>query len=385
MCTVSALDAKAETLARGLFRGYYEKMSFSVSGLPQREFGFGNFERKIAFRHYSFKDAESLKRYVVANVPAFMSFSSSLYRYPDAKPMERKGWLGAEMVFDLDASDLRLKCQAVHGRSWVCDNCLDRVKDETVKLVEDFLVPDFGFSRNEISVNFSGNRGYHVHVNSKEVFGLTSEQRKGMSEYISGMNMNMTAFFPTLGQRGKRLVGPKPADYGWGGRLARGFISALNSGEESLIGLGIDPKMAKRLEASKAEVIFGITTGNWDKINVPKKADFWTNAMKGMAIAQSDSIDRNVTNDTSHLIRMPDTLHGDTGLAGRSLAVGDLGKFNPMDDAVVFGGEPMKVVTEKVPAFRMRGEEHGPFDNAAVELPAYAALYLLLKRVARLA
>ncbi len=378
------LDANTAKVAKSLFKKYYQNVEFKVDNIANREFGFGDFEKKIAFRHYSFKDPQSLKKYVVENVPIFLNFSSALYKYPDAQPMEKKMWLGSELIFDLDANDLNLKCQSEHGRNWVCDNCLSSVKNETIKLIEDFLVPDFGFSKNEISVNFSGNRGYHVRVNNKDVVDLTSEERRGISGYISGIDIDISAFFPTLGQKGKRLVGPKPGDYGWGGKLARGIVTALNLGTDSLVGLGMDSKMAKKLEASKADVIFGITTGNWDKINIPRKAEFWSSVLKHMAISQSKMIDKNVTNDVGHLIRMPNTIHGDTGLLGKTVSISELDRFDPMRESVIFKDGTLNVSTGIVPRFYMYGNEYGPYSNSNLSIPTYAALYISLKRLGRI-
>ncbi len=377
------LDESSKRIAEGLFRRYYEKANFQIGNVNEREFGFGDFEKKIAYRHYSFKDNASLKRYLAEKAPAFASYSSSLYRYPDRRPMERKEWLGSGLIFDLDATDLHLECQSKHGSSWVCQNCLDGVKAETIKLIEDFLVPDFGFSKGEISVNFSGNRGYHVRVDSKELFSMTSQERKGISDYIAGVNLDITRFFPTISQRGKRLTGPTPSDYGWGGKLAKAMVSALNSGVDSLASLGIDRVIARKLVRSKADVIFGITTGNWDKVNIPRKGEFWGNVMKRIAIAQGDSIDKNVTNDIYHLIRIPETIHGDTGLAGKAVQLTMLDGFDPMKDAIAFRQGVMRVRTGSVPAFQMHGEEYGPYKDSDVELPVYAALYLILKRLAK--
>ncbi len=381
------LDEKSAAFATSLLREYYRGADLAIENVSEREFGFGNFETKIAFRHYAFKDLSALRRYLVANAPPFCDASSSLYAYPDARPMEKKQWKGSPLTFDLDASDLRLDCQKAHGSSWICQNCLDEVKAETIKLIEDFLVPDFGFLRSEINVNFSGNRGYHVHVNSKEIFLLDSKQRRKISEYISGTSMDIRRFFPTIGQRGMRLVGPKPSEHGWGGKLARGLITALNGGTAAMTKLGIDAKMAKRLEAQKAEVIFGITTGNWDKINIQKKGEFWSAVMQRMAISQSDSIDRNVTNDVYHLIRLPDTIHGGTGLIAKRLASpSQLDKFDPMLEAVAFGSGSgsAKLHIERAPKFSIGGEEYGPYENSDENLPACTALYLILKRLGRI-
>ena len=86
--------------------------------------------------------------------------------------MPRKEWLGSELGFDIDANDVPTECKLIHGSGWLCDECLGAVKAETVKLAEDFLMGDFGFSEKEVEINFSGNRGYHVHVRRKGIMQL---------------------------------------------------------------------------------------------------------------------------------------------------------------------------------------------------------------------
>ncbi len=378
------LDEITKKTVSSLFKEYYKSFAPNVGSIERREFGFGDFEKKVSFRHCSFADSAALRRYLYDNAPTFVNYSISLYKDPAARPMENKGWLGAELVFDLDAGDLHLECQKRHGHAWVCTNCMDMVKAETMKLIEDFLIPDFGFSGNELSVNFSGNRGYHVHADKKALYQLTQKERRAITEYIAGINVHIETFFPTIGQKGKPLIGPKPADYGWGGRLARAMVKTLNGGTEPLQSLGIDQRTAKKLVANKADFIFGITTGNWDKIPIPKKAEFWEGVMKRMAISQGDSIDKNVTNDIYHLIRMPDTLHGDSGLVGKSVSISELASFDPLVKAIAFRKGSLSVVARTTEALVINNETYGPYNGEVVELPVYAALYLLLKRTATL-
>ena len=379
------LDAKSTALAKGLMKKYYEKMAGLAPGSVEKcEFGFGDFEKKIVYRHYSFKDEKSLKDYLIRTVPPFVSCSAALYEKPDAKvTMESKKLLGSDLVFDLDANDIKLSCRATHGNAWVCEECFDAVKRETIELVENFLVPDFAIPYKDTSINFSGNRGYHVHVRNDNVFKLNAAARQQISDYITGNNIDLNVFFPALGRKGVRLEGPKPTDQGWGGKLANGIINALNSGESSLLELGIDKKNVNILMRKRADIIFGITTGNWDKVNIPKKAEFWTNVLKSIAIKQSESIDRGVLKDIYHLIRVPGTIHGDTGLIAMNVGgVKALEEFEPMDDAIAFSEGTVKVKATKVPEFEMGGNEYGPFDGDEVELPTYAGVYLVLKRLA---
>jgi DNA primase small subunit len=380
------LDSKVVDFVTPLIKSYYSKAEgFAPPGIAKREFGFGDYEKKIAFRHYAFKDEAALRRYMVEKAPPFASYSTAFYQYPDARPMENKKLLGAELIFDLDSTDLRLPCQQEHGRDWICDKDLDAIKAETVRLVEDFLMPDFGFSEKDISINFSGNRGYHVHVNNDQAYSLSGDARKAVSGYISGTDMDLQAFFPTIGLKGIGLKGPKPADSGWGGRFAKGLITALDTGVGALESLGMEPDIARKLFRKRAEIIMGISVGNWDKVSIPKKAEFWKAIIGNMSIKQSDSIDSNVTKDMHHLIRMPNTLHGDTALAAKRIAsLAELKRFEPMEDAIAFREGTVTVSAGKVQKFVMGGAQFGPYKNERVEVPTYAALYMLLKRVATL-
>ncbi|MGC8730252.1 MAG: DNA primase catalytic subunit PriS [Candidatus Micrarchaeia archaeon] len=375
-----------QELLYGLLKEYYGSLShLGIRGIERREFGFGDLERTIAYRHFGFRTEQSLLNYLVQNPAPFVSYSISEYERPTARPMENKKWIGAELAFDIDATDLHLSCQVVHGNDWVCENCFSSVKNEAFRLIEDFLVPDFGFSKNDISVNFSGNRGYHVHVFNDEIFGLGPKARKQITDYISAANIDISHFFPTMGEKGKPLMGPTPNSGGWGGKLAKGVISLLNQGPEALEAVGVENSIARKLVKNKAEVILGIATnGNWDKVSIPKKVEFWSNVLSSIAIKQSDAIDRNVTNDKYHLIRMPNSIHGKSGLISKSVSLSDLEKFEPARDAIAFKKGTLKVKVSSSPQFVMNEMSFGPYKDSVVELPTYAAVYLILKHRASL-
>lgn len=244
--------SKEEEFITSLIRDYYKSTKGIITDrIAAREFGAGTFERKIAYRHLHFRNESDLYAFLRERAPAYVSYSVAYYNRPEARPMSNKGWLGSELIFDLDATDMHLKCQAEHGRSWVCMNCFDLVKAETVKLIEDFLIPDFGFSGKELEINFSGNRGYHVHVKKDSVLQLSGIARKQISDYISGNGITAEALFPTMGRRGVKLIGPKPEDKGWRGKMARNFISDMEKGQENLEALGIEHQTARNLHLSR--------------------------------------------------------------------------------------------------------------------------------------
>jgi DNA primase small subunit len=380
------LDAASEAKSKSLFRSYYKVANVEIDNLEKREFGFGNFEKKIMFRHMAFGGGDELHRYLTGSVPAFVSCSPSLYNFPSARPMERKGWIGSELVFDLDSTDLGLPCQEKHGRGWVCSICQDAVKSECIKLIEDFLVPDFGFSKNQIGINFSGNRGYHVHVDSEEIFNLGSDARKEITDYISGEGVSAKMIFPMIENKNAKLYGPKPSDFGWPGKIARSMVSALNSGDESLISLGMSRSEARLMYENRANIIMGITNGNWDRVKINGRERFWSGVTDRMKVRQSDSIDGNVTSSVYHLLRMPNTLHGDTGLLSRKISsVGRLADFDPMLHSVVFkkGEHDIEITRETQPLSIGKIDMERENSGKRLTLPAYAALYLVLKRYAK--
>ncbi len=373
-------------LVNNLIKDYYRKAAAPAPDkIEQREFGIGNWETKIAFRHVAFKAPAELKEYLALNGPPFISYSPAYYRFPAGRPMEMKGSMGAELIFDIDSSDLALACQMTHGKSWVCPTCFDAVKREAFKLIEDFLIPDFGFSKSEIAVNFSGNRGYHIHVSGDAALSLSPEARREVSNYITGAGITPEELFPTLGQRGHILMGPNPDDRGWKGKIAKNFIKAIEGGTDSLLAIGMDKVNANRIVKNKAFMIEGIKRGNWDMIDIKHKAEFWKYIIANQTVVQSDRIDKNVTNDPGHLIRLPNSINGNSGLVVRKLAKVDyLNKFDPMKDAIAFKGKEVKIKADTKQSVIMGGETFGPYRNAEATVPLYVGVYLYLKGAAHI-
>src|SRR2546428_1360589 len=92
--------------------------------------------------------------------------------------MEEKGWLGADLVFDLDADHiLRVKGMAY-------EVMLEEVKSEVAKIVDQYLLADFGFDDDAILITFSGGRGYHIHVRDPRAWELHSHERPEIADYI---------------------------------------------------------------------------------------------------------------------------------------------------------------------------------------------------------
>jgi DNA primase small subunit len=369
------------------FGEYYKSYQPPIAHVEQREFGFGGWEKKIEFRHLAFKSPDELRQRLAREKPLYVSYSAAYYEFPDARPMPKKNWLGADLIFDLDAE--------LHSCApFICPECLEKIKAQTLKLVEDFLIPDFGFSKSEMIINFSGNRGYHVHVHSPAVYSLGRDERREIVNYIAGANLDVVSFFgyerdgqymgPIEAEKSKaslRFFGPMPTDGGYAGKFAREMIRRARENPESL--KEISTKLKKPAELEK--FISGIERGNWDAIGISKREEKFKAIFDSVAVRLPEHVDANVTFDTSKLLRLPKSIHGGTGMA--CVLVNDFAAFDPMRDAVVFGGQPVSVKTvQQVPAIEMKNQSFGPYaDSQTISVPEFFAIYLICKRAAVLA
>jgi DNA primase small subunit len=299
--------------------------------------------------------------------------------------MDKKEWMGSELRFDIDAGDIvKLACRIDNGKEWACEKCLQAAKEEVIKLVENFLVPDFGFSEKEMAINFSGNRGYHVHIRKDSVLSLDKGAREELSSYIFGQEPEYGAFFYKIriDPRHEKQMGPKLSDGGWHGKVARAFMKAANSKEE-LTSLGIDKVTASWIFRNISKVREGISQGNWDFVRIPNRESVFENLLSRQVINQGNRIDKGVTNDPSHLMRLPNSIHGGTGLIAKkvpSLAALDI--FDPMKGTVAFKEGELKVKVDSKYKLVINDREFGPYKNEELELPTYAATYLYLKGLA---
>ena len=373
-------------VVNGLIRNYYKAHhSLTPDRLEQREFGFGTFTSRIAVRHTAFKSERELEEYLTDTAPLHVDYSAAYYRHPEANAMEKKEWTGSELRFDIDAGDIvKLPCRIDHGKEWVCDKCLLAAKDEIIKLVENFLVPDFGFSEREMEINFSGGRGYHVHIHKESVLSLDKSAREELSNYIFGHEPDYAAFFYTVrvDPRHEKQMGPKLSDGGWHGKVAKAFMKASNS-KEDLTALGIDKATASWIFRNMAEVREQISVGNWDFVRIPNRESVFENLLNTQVINQGNRIDKGVTNDPSHLMRLPNSIHGGTGLVAKKVpSLAALEIFDPMKGAVAFKDGELKVKADSKYKLSINGRDFGPYKNEEVSLPAYAATYLYLKGLA---
>jgi DNA primase small subunit len=399
----------------GKFSEFYSSPSTvipSPSLLDQRELGFLLFKERIMLRHQRFESVSDLKSFLIKDVPSDVYHSCAYYENPEAD-MDKKGWLGADLVFDIDADHIPTSCNKVHDewtcskcgfsgkgitpeacpicagqkfdtKIWVCELCLESAKEETVKLI-DMLEKDFGFAPQEIRVFFSGHRGYHVHIENEAVKTLDVMARKEIVDYVSGLGLSMIddqAKYGSKRRRGSRVFSLH--DFGWNKRLKLGLQKFLmNATKEDLKNAGIKG-YAAILENREAILKRCLEEGRWDSVK-GIGVGTWKKLAEYVKDLESAKIDTVVTTDTHRLIRMNGTLHGKTGLKKVEFPAKNLKDFDPFKEAVAFKEGTVKVFVSDAPEFRLGDSVLGPYKNQAVELPTVAAVLLICKGRAEVA
>ncbi|TLY12961.1 MAG: hypothetical protein E6K86_10760 [Thaumarchaeota archaeon] len=340
------------------------------SKIEEREFGYMPFGGGMV-RHLTFRSAGEAVAEIVRQAPSSVYCSNALYDSPSL-PMEEKGWKGAELIFDIDASDISTPCKREHD-VWfcndcsskgrlprpqrcpncakanmeeihnVCEVCLEAAKDHATRLIR-FLTEDCA-----ITTYFSGNRGYHLHVRDTRFEPLGAVSRAEIADYVRGAGMLIPQGFVLSLRRGQRLEETTLLDNrGWLGRIAK-FLSSSS------------PSLPQP-EAKE------------------KKGDGIHAHINRAIEAQVSRVDPSVTTDIHRVFRMPGTLHGSTGLL--KMKVKSLDRFKPLSDPVVLGSTRVKVTVKYSPQFTLNGERLGPFKSESVSIPAYAAVYLLARGLA---
>ncbi|MCD6434210.1 MAG: hypothetical protein J7L14_01205 [Candidatus Diapherotrites archaeon] len=377
----TAEKIKNENFLRNLFRQYYSKVSLTVPNIKEREFGYGIFGRKIYARHISFNNNGEFNNFLRREGPLFVSYSVARYKMPEARPMEKKQMFASDIVYEFDADDLKLECFAKHG-DFFCKRCLEATKKEIFKLVE-ILSNEFSFPEEWMSINFSGNAGYHLHLRSEFISKLSKRAREEILNYLTlhGVDLAKHGFDIESGSL------PKLENaYGIKKRLLENLFELFRDNSEETIER-LAALTGSRITTVKKLFSKGVINAiRESRIIAATNAEkrFWERIFKLLQERTALPLDRQTSIDVYKLIRVPDTLHGSTGFVAKTIPLEELKEFSPLDSAVVFSERPIKVFIKKAPRFYLMGNSFGPFENTLEELPEYAAAYLIGKGVAQL-
>jgi DNA primase small subunit len=397
------LDAFSQEYVSRKFGEFYASPATKIiapSAIGEREFAFFLFKERMMVRHRSAASLKGLKTLICELVPSDVYHSCAYYENPEAD-MDKKGWLGADLVFDIDADHIPTSCDKVHdewtcgkcgfsgkgvtpeicpacagqkfdARTWPCERCIGSAREETTKLI-DMLKNDFGFADSELRVFFSGHRGYHVHVETETVKTLDSMARKEIVDYVYGLGLT------TLEEHKRKSSDSFSLhDFGWNKRIKKGIQKLIrNATEEDLKNIGV--KQVKAILQNKDAIANRYVEENRWTLVKGVGPETWLKIARHVKELESAKIDTVVTTDIHRLIRMDGTLHGKTGLKKVEFPAGELAEFDAFTEAVAFKEGKTKVSVSCAPQFRLGENTFGPYTNQKLELPTAAAILLICK------
>ncbi|VVC71846.1 DNA primase small subunit PriS [uncultured archaeon] len=387
-----AAVSKETAWLRAQFANFYRSSVPVPSDLQRREFGFG-INKKIEFRHKGFRDQGELQRYLVEEAPLFMSFSAARYRDPAGRPMERKGFLGSDLIFDLDkvySGEPGHPAEEHHPVA--CAYCLNRSKQDALRLCDEFLFSDLGFSKNDAFLNFSGSKGFHVHIESDSVQQLSQDARRQLADFIGANELSSESFLSaTFGEESIRKVGfhgPKKGEIGWKGRIhafVRKRVAEISEGEVRAPPFELRGKDVIELHERRAELLDAVDRGLYAAFKSLEKITpaLITQALQHYRV----ELDKQVTLDTGRLIRLQGSIHGDTGFLAKKLLWAQAASFEPLRDALAFPKltETVAIVPSVSGSIVLGGQVMEYNEGTRQDAPMALAVLLVAKKKAVLA
>jgi len=312
--------------------------------------------------------------------------------------MSEKGWLGADLIFDLDGDHL----PGVSDTDF--PTMIDTIQHQAWRLWSEFLKPELGFKEEYVQTSFSGHRGFHIHVRDPNLLHLDSNARREIVNYIRGEGIDVQS----------ALAGP---DIGWGNRARSGMDTVLeqlriisDNGTDKkatierlhdilksraksprtrlrstgrakileLAELAESDKRVNRLRDDRSLSVFGETC----------TPIFWE-LVKGDAsvvMGSAGETDEAVTVDTKRVIRWVGSLHGKSGLKVTEFPLHRLDpstshRFEPTREAVVFSLQnhmAIRLLTDDVTA-ELAGERIEGNEGDHFEASEAMATFLTLK------
>ncbi|MCI4358100.1 MAG: DNA primase small subunit PriS [Thermoplasmata archaeon] len=385
--------------AKERFARYYRSATAEPpTDLPRREFAAFPFAQETVMRrHASLTTPAEFRAFLRETVPRHVYYSSAYYEHPDHPTMAAKEWLGADLIFDLDADHLRGSAPLGYADQ------LALVKKQLVRLYDDFLLGDFGVDPDHAAIVFSGGRGYHVHVRDPRFWRLISSERRELVDYLSGTEADVSDWIlearhrDDANPRARKFRQLAPADApGWRGRTTRGLFELLHRweskgaavAEAELVRAGAEARAAKSIarflveQGGAARIREGLSLEAFPK-KVP--TELLEAVLRSAAVEMQGETDAPVTTDVHRLIRLPGSLHGGTGFRVVSLDRDGLDRFEPLRDAVIPGPDlPLTGVR------LLEGVDY-PFEPAvqgapgeALDVAEVVALFLILRGEATL-
>jgi DNA primase small subunit len=305
-------------------------------------------------RHRAYPENDTLREFLTSNPPHSVFYSTAYWQRPHEYKMADKGWLGADLIFDLDGDHL----PGVTDRDF--PGMLSVIHEQAWALWNDFLQPEFGFDQKYLQVTFSGHRGFHLHYRDPAILHLDSEARRELVSHIRGEGVEVQTLMPRYNDSSAQ---------GWNLRLRKGVktmaekLRRISDGspdelKELMAGLkkmyereGVANPRGKTSVKRLAKLLADdsrferVVKGRFQGLNQFEK--LFLDLVKcdaSIVLGNAGETDEVVTIDVRRQIRFPSSLHGKCGLKVTEFPLSRLdpdsgNPFDPLSEAIVFSSQ----------------------------------------------
>lgn len=322
--------------------------------LPRREIAFSFDE---GFDRYQYFESEGeLREAIISKSNPPHGVYASTAKYLD--PHDCKDLIEVNLIFDLDKSTENFEDRFEH---------LDYVRNLTKRLIDHFLF-DLGIQKEEIKIEFSGNKGFHLRIEGNKYTDLGVIERRQILDYVQAKNLSKPLIY-----RDEKLN-----YHGWG-RIGVYFIEELlkDTSVENMRKY-FSKNQAKKVSTAlqDPETIEELKAG---RLGVLKSVNL-TGACMKFHKNLTDIIDRKPTVDKRRILRVTGSLHGKSGLVSTELEYEDLEMTEMIIDKIIERAGTDLVTVE----LDNDTEIDFPFVNTIKKgthkVPRYQALYILAKK-----
>ena len=231
--------------------------------------------------------------------------STGYFLDPNEKDTNKRGYLGHDLVFDID---FQLEGSRAEWMEDICENTYQVVR---------ILVDTFGFRKSQMTLEFSGNKGFHLFVDGH--IGMSIESRRQIVDYITSENISRKNLRPSRG--------------GWGKKL-KSFIQSIGHGcgndaeanEDLLTTLRFPKTQAKKIgnRLTQPDIRSGVKDGCLESVGDAKSQKALIDVFVKASKEEFSTVDRPVTYDKNRIFRVFNSIHPKSGLVCTPVDIEDL-------------------------------------------------------------
>lgn len=289
-----------------LYTEHYANNTVIVDEIARREIGYTPWGKSgVPMRNMYFPTLEDLSQDLVQRRRYGVFASISKYQDPLSRLASKRGIMSTDLVFDID--------KKVEGSryDWMCEICGVMVE------IVNMMVSDLGFPEEDLVIDFSGSKGFHITVNNKKYEPLTKSDRTSLLDYLRAESIDLSNLGKSRGGWHKRYNG-------FLSRIAILMGDEPKANEQRLLSMGVAKKWAKKL----GNLLSSPTTRENMKASRLELEAGLEKSLKSLFVSSQKErfspIDTKITADLTRMFRVPGSIHPSTGLVSARLLLSDL-------------------------------------------------------------